>query len=260
MSERKASPLALIAYAGGLTLLAAESFKYAWKQLARRRKPVRVRDVAAQITAVGYRSLPVVCVVNVFVGMILAFQLSYILKLLGALPFLADIIGIAFVREMGPLLVGIVSAGFVGAAGASEIGTMKVGDELLALEAAGLSPAKYLYLPRLLAAAIGLPLLSVAAAYAGNFGGFLVAALVEGVDPHVYVNRLVEAVTAYDFLTGLAKALVFGILVASVACREGLKVEGGAAGVGAATTRAVVKSVVVVVIADLFLTCLLQME
>jgi len=260
VSDRKGNVLSLIAYTGGLSLLVAESVKYAWKQIARRRRPVRLRDVAAQITSVGYRSLPVVCVVNVFVGMILAFQLSYILKLLGALPFLADIIGIAFVREMGPLLVGIVSAGFVGAAGASEIGTMKVGDELLALEAGGLSPVKYLYLPRLLAAAVGLPLLSVAAAYAGNFGGFLIAVGVQGVDPYLYVNRLVEAVRCYDFLTGLAKAVVFGILVAAVACREGLKVKGGAAGVGAATTRAVVKSVVVVVVADLFLTCLLQME
>jgi phospholipid/cholesterol/gamma-HCH transport system permease protein len=136
---------------------------------------------------------------------------------------------------------------------------MKVGDEILALEAGGLSPVKYLILPRLLAAAIGLPILAVVAAYAGNFGGFLVAVGLQGVDAHQYMNRLAEAVRSYDFLTGLMKAVVFGVLIAAVAAREGLKVEGGAAGVGRATTQAVVKSVVVVIVADLILTYFLQM-
>ncbi len=251
--------LHLLRFTGELGLILAGNVKHSLKQLTRRRRPLRLRDLAAHLVAVGYRSLGVVCLVNFFVGMILAFQLAYILRLFGALPFLADIIGIAFVREMGPLLVGIVSAGFVGAAGASEIGTMKVGDEILALEAGGLSPVKYLILPRVLAAAIGLPLLAIVAVYAGNAGGFLIAVGLQGVDAHRYLNRLAEAVTSYDFFTGLGKAVVFGILVAAVASREGLKVDGGAAGVGRATTQAVVKSVVVVIVADLILTYLLQM-
>jgi phospholipid/cholesterol/gamma-HCH transport system permease protein len=251
---------ALLAYTGELGIIVAGNLKHVWKAVVRKRRPLRLRDLAAQVVAIGYRSLPVVCVVNFFVGMILAFQLAYILRLLGALPFLADIIGIAFAREMAPLLVGIVSAGFVGAAGASEIGTMKVGDEILAMQAGGLSPVKYLFLPRILAAAVGLPLLAVLAGYMGNLGGFSVAVGLQGVDAHRYLNRLLAAVTAYDVLTGLAKAVVFGILIGTVACREGLKVQGGAAGVGKSTTQAVVKSVVVVIVADVILTFLLQME
>jgi len=246
-------------YAGALGLLTAAGIEHCVKQLKRRRSAVRIRDVASQIVAIGWRSLPVVCCVNVFVGMILAFQLGYILQLFGALPYLADIIGIAFAREMGPLLVGIVSAGFIGAAGASEIGTMVVGEELLAMRAGGLSPIKYLVLPRLLASAAVLPLLTVAAVYAGNIGGFFIAVTIQGVDSYRYLNRLVDAVTPFDVLSGLIKAVFFGFLVATVACHEGFSVRGGAAGVGRAATHAVVKSVVIVIIADLFLTYLLQL-
>jgi phospholipid/cholesterol/gamma-HCH transport system permease protein len=259
MTRRSFPGTQVIRYAGELGCIVGDSFRYTARQLVRARSPLRVRDVAAHVVEIGYRSLPVVCVVNFFVGMILAFQLAYILRLLGALPFLADIIGIAFLREMGPLLVGIVSAGFVGAASASEIGTMKVGDEILALEAGGLSPVKYLMVPRLLAAAMGLPLLAVVAAYAGNLGGFAVAVGLQGVDAPCYLNRLVEAVEPWDLLSGVIKAVIFGLLVGAVAVREGLAVEGGAAGVGRATTQAVVKSVVVVIAADLVLTYFLQM-
>jgi len=247
-------------YTGALGLLVIESLSYVIRQLKRKRRALRLRDVACQIVSVGWRALPVVCCVNVFVGMILAFQLGYILELFGALPYLADIIGIAFAREMGPLLVGIVSAGFIGAAGASEIGTMVVGEELLAMRAGALSPIKYLILPRLIASALVLPLLATLAVYAGNLGGFFIAVTVQGVDAVQYMNRLLEAVTPYDVISGLAKASAFGFLVSTVACYEGFSVKGGASGVGKAATSAVVKSVVIVIVADLVLTYLFQLN
>jgi len=200
------------------------------------------------------RSFGITSLVIFFVGMILAFQMAYVLKALGVVEYVANIIGVAMVREMGPLLVGMVMTGFTGAAIAAEIGTMVVSEEVLALETAALHPVNFLVAPRLLAAMVMMPLITLVAEYIGVAGGFAVGHFLLGMDGSFYLQRTIDSLKLRDFFTGLVKAETFGVLITMIACHEGLRVKGGAMGVGRATTNAVVRSVVAIIVSDLFFT------
>lgn len=222
----------------------------------RRRGRLPPREVFVQLDRLGIRILPLLSVVLFFVGMILALQLATILAALGVIEYVADIVGVSMVREMAPLLTGVVLSGFAGAAIAAELGSMKVSEELTAMETLALDPTRCLVAPRLLAAAITGPLIATFAMYIGLAGGLAVSALLLGLPPGQFLQRACTAIGPTDVLLGLTKGLVFSLLVVGIACHEGARTAGGALGVGRATTAAVVKSIVAIIAADLVLTVL----
>ncbi|GIW73910.1 MAG: hypothetical protein KatS3mg103_0432 [Phycisphaerales bacterium] len=236
-----------------LTLLAD-----ATRWLARAVVDPRVRlgssAMTTQIIRVGVRSIGIVCLVSASVGLILSLQMAPPLDELGQKDKLANIIGVAVLRELGPLISAIVLTGYAGAAITAELGTMVVGEEIEALEAHALNPVRFLVVPRVLATCTCMGALAVFASVVSIGASVLVSTLSLGLPLPIYWENLLFQAKTVDFLTGVAKALVFGLLIGVIACTNGLRVTGGAAGVGAATTRTVVQSVVAVVLADLFFT------
>jgi phospholipid/cholesterol/gamma-HCH transport system permease protein len=215
---------------------------------------LRRSAIAYQMVRVGVRSIGIVMLVQIFIGVILALQLAPTLQDYGQLERVADVVAIAIVRELGPLITAIVLSGFAGASIAAELGAMKESEEIKALRAHALNPFHFLVMPRFLATVIMLTGLAVIADVIGVFGGFLTSWLVLGVPPATYIDLTQSALALKDFLTGLFKAGVFGMLIALIACCEGLHVSGGAEGVGRATTATVVKSIVALIGVDALFT------
>jgi len=222
--------------------LVTRSFKFAWSALA------------GQMVRVGVRSIAIIVVVQTFIGIILALQLAPTLEAYGSLESIANIVGIAMFRELGPLLSAIVLSGFAGASIAAEIGAMVEAEEIKALRAHALDPIRFLVVPRLLATVIMLTGLSVLADVVGVGGGLMTSWLVLDIAPRKYLYFTQMALVYKDFFTGLVKAAVFGVLISTIACYEGLSVSGGAEGVGRATTSTVVKSIVALIATDCVFT------
>ncbi len=208
----------------------------------------------AQMVRVGVKSIPIVSLVVFCIGAILALQLAPILKDYGALPLVADVIGTAMFRELGPLVAAIVLTGFAGASIAAELGTMVVSEEIEALEAAAISPVRFLVVPRVIATTIMMICLAVVADLVGSAGGLLVSRAFLGIGVLQYSQHTFTAVKLQDFVTGLIKSGVFGTLISGFACYLGLGVTGGAEGVGNATTRTVVLTIVALIAVDLMFT------
>jgi phospholipid/cholesterol/gamma-HCH transport system permease protein len=222
--------------------------------LARRGRRLGWANLWAQMMRVGVRSIPIVSLVVFCIGAILALQMAPILRTYGALPQMADIIAIAMFRELGPLVGAIVLTGFAGASIAAEIGTMVVSEEIEALEAHAIAPVRFLVVPRVLATIVMMVCLAVLANIMGVLGGGLTAQALLDVNLSQYLDRSLSAITVKDFLTGLLKAGVFGAIISLLACHLGLRVSGGAQGVGVATTRTVVLTIVYLIITDLMFT------
>jgi len=209
-----------------------------------------------QIVRIGVRSIGIVCLVCGCIGLILAIQMEPPLATFGQTDKIANIVGVAILRELGPLISAIVLTGFAGAAIAAELGTMVVGEEIEALEAQALNPIRFLALPRVLATTLSLILLTIIGDIIAIVAAGVVSIELLGVPYELYKANTLSQVTLSDFTTGLLKAGVFGVILASIACYNGFKVSGGAAGVGKATTDTVVQTVVTIVIADLIFTAL----
>ena len=215
------------------------------------------RAIVTQLVRVGVRSVLIVCLVSSCVGLILAFQLAPPLDEFGSRDAVANIIGVAVLRELGPLIGAIVLTGFAGASMAAEIGTMAVSEEIDALEAHALNPVRFLVVPRVIASMISMAALAVLADITAISASLAVSVLVLDIPHATYIQNTLDQVKSVDFLTGIAKAAVFGLLIGLIACANGLKLVGtsaGAEGVGRATTATVVQSVVAIVIADLIFT------
>jgi len=208
----------------------------------------------AQMDRVGVRSIPIVCLVLFCIGAILALQMAPILRDYGALDKVADIIAVTIGRELGPLVSAVVLTGFAGASIAAEMGTMVVSEEIEALEAHAIDPIRFLAVPRILATTIMMVCIAVIGDFAGGIGGLATSSVFLGVSPRMYTHHTFDALKLKDFITGLVKAGVFGLLISSLACRLGLSVTGGAQGVGVATTRTVVLTLVALIAVDLLFT------
>lgn len=220
------------------------------------RRQVRLGRTAfiTQVVRVGVRSIGIVVLVCGCIGFILALQMQPPLAEFGQTDKIANIIGVAVFRELGPLVAAIVLTGFAGAAIAAEIGTMVVGEEIEALEAHALNPIRFLVVPRVVATVLSLVLLTVIGnVVAVIFGGVMTVGFLD-VPADVYISNTINQLSVADFLTGLLKGAVFGLILSAIACYNGLRVTGGAAGVGRATTDTVVQTVVSVIIADLAIT------
>jgi phospholipid/cholesterol/gamma-HCH transport system permease protein len=212
---------------------------------------MHTEPVAVQMIRFGIRAIPIVSLVNLFVGMIVAVSMSEMLISFNAINRTAQIVSVAVTRELGPLMTGLVMSGFAGAAIAAEIGTMAVNEEILALEAAALSPIRFLVLPRVLGVMAMMMCLTLIADVVGMFGGYLVGVYMLDIPPLTYLRINNDSVKLADIPKGLIKAAAFGLIITVVACRQGLKADGGALGVGRATTTAVVYSIVIIIAANL---------
>jgi phospholipid/cholesterol/gamma-HCH transport system permease protein len=243
-----------VVYVGGLTGLIGAVGQRAVRALVSRSARIRLQTLSAQCFRFGVRSIPIVMLVQVFIGVILALNLAPTLELYGQLEQTATVVAIAVFRELGPLITAILLSGFAGASIAAELGAMVEGEEIKALRAHALDPIRFLVVPRVVSTAIMMVGLTVLADVVGVFGGFLTGVYVLDISPQVYVDLTADAVDLADYLTGLSKSIVFGTIIAGLACYEGLNVRGGAEGVGRATTTTVVKSIVMLIGADCVFT------
>ncbi len=243
-----------VQFLGGVTYLTWDAVAWAFRAVFTREVRLGGANVLSQMVRVGVRSVPIVALVQVFIGIILALQMAPTLREYGQIQRVADIVGIAIFRELGPLLSGIVLSGFAGASIAAELGAMVEGEEIKALRATALNPIRFLVVPRFLATTVMLVLLTVVADIVGVFGGFLTSTLILDIDAVQYISYTREALTQKDFVTGLVKAGVFGVMISVIACYEGLNVSGGAEGVGRATTNTVVKCIVALISGDVIFT------
>ncbi len=223
-------------------LFKARAWRFAW------------RNLWQQMDRVGVRSIPIVCLVMLCIGSILAFQMAPVLRDFGLVVRVADIISVAVFRELGPLTSAIVLTGFAGASIAAEMGTMVVSEEIEALQALAIDPIRFLVVPRVLATVVMMVCIAVVGDLMGILGGMLVSYGFLGIGMRQYLVHTFDIINVRHFVTGLIKAGVFGLIISSLACYLGLGVRGGAQGVGVATTRTVVLTIVFLIIVDLTFT------
>ncbi|HET9918169.1 MAG TPA: MlaE family lipid ABC transporter permease subunit [Candidatus Binatia bacterium] len=216
---------------------------------ARHPGTIRWRDTLMIAEEVGVNALPIVALLSFLVGVIMAFQAAVALRQFGAEIFVANMIGLSVLREMGPLMTAIILAGRSGSAFAAEIGTMKVREEIDALKTMGLEPVRFLVVPRVLAGVVMTPVLTVFADLLGVMGGSVVM-LSLGFPLITFFNQLQTAVSYGSLVGGLVKAFAFGILIAAIGCLRGLQTQTGASAVGLSTTHAVVSGIILIVITD----------
>jgi phospholipid/cholesterol/gamma-HCH transport system permease protein len=219
-----------------------------------RNKFVKSDSIYAQMVFAGVGSLVIAFFVAFFTGIVIAMQSAYQLARFGANIYVAPMVSVGIARELGPVLTALVVAGRVGAAITAELGTMKVTEQIEALETMALDPIRFLVVPRFLSLIIMLPCLVVFADLMGIFGGFLVGVFNLGLDPYRYITFSFKFMAWKDVWTGLIKSFVFGIIISMVGCYMGLKTKGGAEGVGKATTISVVTSFVLIILFDCILT------
>jgi phospholipid/cholesterol/gamma-HCH transport system permease protein len=211
---------------------------------------LRWRLVLNSLQAAGVAALPIVGLLTFLVGVVIAYQGSVILEQYGANIYIADLVGLAMLRELAPMITAIIVAGRTGAAYTAQIGTMRVTEEIDALRAMGISPVEVLVIPKLIALVIALPLLTVFADALGVLGGMLMAQVSLDVGPAAFVARLLEAVTLESYLIGIGKAPVFAAIIAAVGCFQGFRAGGSAESVGRQTTLSVVQSIFLVIVVD----------
>ena len=236
----------VLAFIGAVTL--------AFFKMLRGKAGFRRLDLLITIQETGAQALPIVSLISILVGMILAFIASIQLKMFGAQIYVADVVGIGIVRVMGAIMTGIIMSGRTGAAFAAQLGTMQVNEEIDALETLGLSPVEFLVLPRMLALMLMMPLLCVYSDLMGVLGGMIVGVGVLDLGVMEYVNQTKSALNLTHFLVGLFHSFVFGILVAVAGCLRGMQCERSASAVGYAATSAVVTGIVSIVVATAIIT------
>jgi len=219
-------------------------------------KKIRFRASISEMVRTGYHSVPIVAVISLFVGVILALQAAYQLRRFGALIYVANLVGVSITRELGPILTAIIVAGRSGSAFAAEIGSMKAAEEIDALISMGINPVRFLVVPKLIALMVMLPALTIFSDCIGILGGFLLSITALEIHPYNYFQQTINALLIKDILTGLMKAWAFSIVITIVGAYEGFKVEGGAEEVGRRTTASVVSSIFLVIVFDLFFTTL----
>lgn len=240
----------LLTFTGESSLLLAD----ASRKLLRR--PFERREVVSQMAFVGVNSVPIVALTTFFSGSVLALYTAEVLVRYGATSLAGGTIGLSVTREIAPVLAGIMVAARCGSAMAAQIGTMQVTEQVDALRALNVDPVQYLVVPRLIASVIMVPVLTMVGMYAGIIGGYLVS-IQNGVAAGAFMNSIKQFVEPSDFVGGLVKALVFGLIIAIVSAQQGLRTKDGAVGVGRSTTGAVVISMILIYVANFFLTSLL---
>ncbi|NOQ63728.1 MAG: hypothetical protein GQ582_04385 [Methyloprofundus sp.] len=227
-------------------------------RLLRGKACFRQRDLWLVMQECGPKALPIVTLISLLVGLILAFVGAMQLKVFGAQIYVANLVGLGMAREMGAMMTAIIMAGRTGAAFASQLGSMQVNEEIDALKTLGISPTDFLVLPRMLALILMLPLLCLYADLVGILGGLLVSVSLLDISALEYIEQTRSALSLNDFATGLIKSSVFGVLVVLSGCYNGMQCGRSSSSVGDAATAAVVSGIVSVVVADALLTVIYQ--
>lgn len=222
--------------------------------------PRNLPSIFRQMLEIGVGTLPIVALMAVFIGMVLALQTGSALANYGTQTVIGSIVGLSMVKELGPVMTSLLVAGRVGSSMAAEIGAMEIYEEISALKTLEINPVRYLAMPRLIACLAAVPALVVFAMIIGIIGGGVVSAVNPriNVPANVYYDNLVQALDAKEILKGLLKATIFGGIVAQVGCYVGFKTSGGARGIGRSTTRSVVLSFLLIFVANYFLTRLMM--
>jgi phospholipid/cholesterol/gamma-HCH transport system permease protein len=216
--------------------------------------PYYVSDVLEQMDLIGVGSLPIVVLTGFFIGAVMVLQTAAQFERFGQTALTADVVSLALVRELGPTITGLLVAGRNSSGIASELGSMVVTEQVDAMRAMGTDPSRKLVTPRVVATVLMLPLLTAIADFVGLIGGYVVSHLTLRLGAVSFWTRALDALVFSDLMQGLAKPLVFGFIVSTVGCYQGLKVRGGTQGVGRATTQAVVVASVFILVSNFFLT------
>lgn len=246
------SIIGLFDYLGSAFFLSMESLKSLFTQR------LRWRETIHQIASIGINSLPVVLLTGAFIGMVFAAQTYFQFHKVRMDTSTGPAVSIALARELGPIITSLMIAGRVGAAMAAEIGTMKVTEQIDALRSLAVLPVDYLVVPRLVAMVISLPILNAMAVFIGIVCSYLVGTDILGIDGAYYINNMYVYTDEKDILTGLIKVFIFSFIIVFISCHKGLHCEGGAEGVGKATTEAVVNASISILITNFFATMLLS--
>ena len=221
-----------------------------------KKKFLKSNHLFIQMVEIGVGSVPIVFMVSLFMGMVLAMQTAYQLQKMGALMYVGSLVAVSMTREIGPLLTAIVIAGRSGSAMAAELGTMKVSEEIDALETIGINPVKFLIVPRVLAILIMLPCLTILADWFGMLGGYIIGVGNLGISSGLYISKTIDALILKDIFTGLIKSVAFAGIIGMVGCYQGFIVKGGAEGVGKSTTTSVVLSTILIILTDCVFTAI----
>lgn len=230
--------------AGRMTIMLSQAVMYAFTP------PIKLRSIFKQMEFVGVQSLFVVVLTGLFTGMVLALQSYNALKRFGAESLVGPTVALSMARELGPVLAGLMVTGRAGSAMATELGTMRVTEQIDALVTMAVNPVKYLVVPRILAGIFMFPLLTIVTDFVGVVGGYMVGVKLLGINPGVYIGRTVDFVQIGDIFDGLTKSLVFGLITTLVASYNGFYTTGGAEGVGRAATSSVVTGSVLILVSD----------
>lgn len=221
------------------------------------RRPFDWRQWVAQMVRVGVNSLPVILMTAMFTGMVMALQTTSTLMRFGAERYVGSLVSLSMVRELSAVLGGLIIAGRSGSAMGAELGSMRVTEQIDALEVMATNPIHYLVVPRVWATVFMLPLLVAVSDAVGIWGGYLVSVILMGANPVAYMETTYQYTEFSDLTSGLIKAAVFGLLIAVIGCQQGFYTRGGAEGVGRSTTRSVVVASIAILVTDFFLTKLL---
>ena len=221
------------------------------------RRPYDLRELVRQMSRVGVESIPVVLLTSLFTGAVIALQTFSTLKRVSAEGFVGTLVALSIVRELSPVICSLLIAGRCGSAMGAELGTMRVTEQIDALEVLATDPVHYLMVPRVWATGVMLPLLIVIADVVGIAGGYLISVDYFGANPVTYLDNSFRYMESNDVTSGLIKAAIFGLIVAVMGCQKGYYTRGGAEGVGRSTTRSVVLASIAILITDFFLTKIL---
>ena len=243
----------VLLYVGGLTDLTVQTIQQTFK------RPFPGQLLMTQFDQIGVRSLSIVAITSLFIGMVLALQTAYSLADFGGKLFIGKVVSLSLVRELAPVLMSLMVGGRVGAGITAEIGTMKVTEQIDALRALATNPVRKLVVPKVLATTIMLPLLTILACALGIIGGLIIAVAQLNLSANFYLRSVVTTLHYNDLASGIGKTFFFGFVLAMIACYNGLKTSGGADGVGRATTSTVVTASISILIMDFFLTKLFMM-
>jgi len=242
--------LSLVHYMGGASILLGRTLF--WLPIP----PFKKKQISSQMYKIGVQSLPIVSLISLFTGIVLALQSAYQMQRISAEMYIASLVALSMVRELGPVLTALIVAGRIGAAITAEVGTMKVTEQIDALETLATNPVRYLVVPRFIALVIMLPLLTIYADFIGGIGGYIVGTYKLHITHHMYMKMTFDPLAHKDIMTGLLKALSFAVIICTVSCFEGMRTEGGAEGVGKSTTMSVVISFILIIAADCLFTAL----
>lgn len=218
------------------------------------RRPFEIASTIQQLESLGVRSMGIVTVTSVFIGMVMTIQFAFGLKRFGGLEYIPRVVVLSFCRELAPTLTAIIVGGRIGSGMAAEVGAMNVTEQVDAIRALGADPAKKLVLPRMVAAIIAMPILSVYALALGVLGAIIVCSVQFDISPSFFVRSSLEVTRISDFVVGVLKTPFFGYIISIVGCHYGLRTTGGTEGVGLSTTRTVVAVSIAILIADFVLT------